>query len=335
MAVSKELWLRIYEDIIRNRAFEYQMIKNDRTGEMPPGWHSGLGEDALIAPVALLRKDDYATYTHRGAHVLLAKGMTMKEFAAEFYGKATGCAGGYGGMHVAKPSLNIFGRSGMQGGHFALAVGMGIAAQLRGTGQVVMSFFGDGAGTRGTLHEGFNHASIWKLPIIWMCENNGQSMSVRLDKTWALSDDSFYSGEITPQLSKIADNYAMPGKTVDGNDVIAVAEAAQEYLDRARSGQGPALLEMITYRWRGHSEGDPGTAYRAQEEVEAWKKRDPVPRFEKALLDKGILAKEDALRIRKKADAEVAEAQKFVEESPEPETNLEDMLAKVYATSHT
>lgn len=322
MVLSNEVLLRIYRDMTRQRALDYQLVKGAKTGKMPPGWHSGLGEDAIVAPVALLREDDYVTYTHRGAYVWITQGMSMKEIIAELYGKATGCSGGYGGTHVAKPSLGIFGRSGMQGGHFPLAVGMGISAQVKGRGQVVMMFFGDGCGTRGHLHEAFNHASVWKLPIIWMCENNGLSMSVKLNKTWAIKN-----------IAKIADNYAMPGKTVDGNDVIAVAEAASEFIERARKGEGPALLEMMTYRWRGHVEGDPMWGYRTREEVAEWQKKDPVPRFERVLLDKGLLTQEDILKIKKEADDEVAEAQKFADESPDP--NPEEIFSKVYATSHT
>jgi len=322
MTLSNELWLRIYRDIVRQRALDNQLIKDAKSGKMPPGWHSGLGQDAIVAPVALLQKDDYVTYTHRGAYVWIARGMSMKEIVAEFYGKATGCAGGYGGTHIAKPSLGIFGRSGMQGGHFPLAVGMGITAQRKGKGQVVMMFFGDGCGTRGHLHEAFNFASVWKLPIIWMCENNGLSMSVDINKTWAVKP-----------IAKIADNYAMPGKTVDGNDVIAVAEAADEFIERARRGEGPALLEMLTYRWRGHVEGDPMWGYRTREEVKEWQEKDPVPWFEKALLDKGLLRSEDMLMIKGEADEEVAEAQKFADESPDPDP--EEIFTKLYATSHT
>ena len=293
MTLSNELWLRIYRDIVRQRALDNQLIKDAKSGKMPPGWHSGLGQDAIVAPVALLQKDDYVTYTHRGAYVC-----------------------------IANPSLGIFGRSGMQGGHFPLAVGMGITAQRKGKGQVVMMFFGDGCGTRGHLHEAFNFASVWKLPIIWMCENNGLSMSVDINKTWAVKP-----------IAKIADNYAMPGKTVDGNDVIAVAEAADEFIERARRGEGPALLEMLTYRWRGHVEGDPMWGYRTREEVKEWQEKDPVPWFEKALLDKGLLRSEDMLMIKGEADEEVAEAQKFADESPDPDP--EEIFTKLYATSHT
>jgi TPP-dependent pyruvate/acetoin dehydrogenase alpha subunit len=322
MALSKEILLRIYRDIIRQRALDYQLVKDAKSGKLVPGWHSGLGEDAIVAPVALLRNDDYVTYTHRGTYVWIARGMTMEEILAEFYGKATGCCFGYGGTHVSKPSLGFFGRSGMQGGHFPLAVGMGITAKMNGKDQVVMMFFGEGAGTRGHLHEAFNFASVWKLPIIWICENNGQSMSVKLEKMWAIKN-----------IAKIADNYDMPGKTVDGNDVVAVAEAANEFIEGVRKGQGPALLEMITYRWRGHNEGDPMWGYRTREEVKEWQTKDPVPRFEKVLLAKGLLTQEDILRIRNEADEEVAKAQSFADESPAP--NPEEIFSKVYATSHT
>ncbi|MFC2034738.1 thiamine pyrophosphate-dependent dehydrogenase E1 component subunit alpha [Chloroflexota bacterium] len=321
MALSKELLLRIYRDMIRTRTLDYKMIQNARSGKMPTGWHSGLGEEAIVGPVALLRKDDYVTYTHRGAYVWVARGIDMKEIIAEQYCKATGCAGGFGGTHITKPSVGIFGRSGMQGGHFPLAVGMGLAAQMRGNGQAVMMLFGDGCGTRGTLHEAFNFASIHKLPILWVCENNGLSMSVKVDKTWAVD-----------HIAKIADSYAMPGMTVDGNDVIVTSEAAAGFLDRAREGGGPALLEMVTYRWRGHHEGD-AVSYRTKEEVDEWIKKDPVKRFEQILVDQRILSSEDIQKIQEKADAEVAEAQQFALDSPDPEPS--EIPSKVYATSHS
>ena len=322
MSLPSELLLQIYRDMIRTRTLDYQMIRNTRSGEMSPGWHSGLGQEVIVGPLALLGKRDYVTYTHRGSYVWITRGMDMKEIIAEHYGKVTGCAYGKGGTHIVKPSLGIFGRSGMQGGHFPLATGMGIAAQMRGEGQVVLMFFGDGCGTRGPLHEAMNYASIWKLPILWFCENNGQSMSVKQNKSWAIAD-----------IAKIAGSYAMPGSTIeDGNDVIAVTEAAQEFLERARSGKGPALLEIKTYRWRGHMEGDP-QLYRTKEEVQQWMKKDPVKRFEQVLLGKGLLTQEDIEKIQAKADAEVAEAQKFAEESPEPVP--EDSFTAIYDTTHS
>ena len=322
MAISNDLLLKIYRDMVRTRNLDYQMIKNARSSKMPTGWHSGLGQEVIVGPVALLNKNDYVTYTHRGAYVWLTKGMNIKEIIAEFYGKATGCAHGKGGTHITKPSLGIFGRSGMQGGHFPLAAGMGIAAQMRGQGQVVISFFGDGCATRAPLHEAMNYASISRLPVLWFCENNGQSMSVKQNKTWAIKD-----------IAQIADSYDMPGKTIgDGNDVIAVTEAAQEFLDRARRGEGPALLEIKTYRWRGHYEGDP-MHYRTRQEVDEWMKKDPLKRFEQVLLGQGLLTQEDIQRVQTEADAEIAEAQKFAEESPAP--LAEDAFNAIYATTHS
>ncbi|MDD4876215.1 MAG: thiamine pyrophosphate-dependent dehydrogenase E1 component subunit alpha [Dehalococcoidales bacterium] len=319
MTLPKNLLQKIYRDMIRTRTLDYQMIKNAQSGKMPCGWHSGLGEEAIVGPVSLLGKDDYVTYTHRGAYVWIAKGMEMEDIIAEFYAKSTGCAYGKGGTHIAKPSLGIFGRSGMQGGHLPLAAGMGIAAQMRGQGQVVLSFFGDGCATRAPLHEAMNYASIWKLPVVWFCENNGQSMSVKQDKTWAIKD-----------IAQIAGSYAMPGKTIeDGNDVIAVTEAAQEFLDRARRGEGPALIEIKTYRWRGHYEGDP-MLYRTKQEINEWMKRDPLKRFEQLLLAQNLITQEGMQKIQVEADTEVAKAQKFAEESPDPLP--EDAFNAIYAT---
>jgi TPP-dependent pyruvate/acetoin dehydrogenase alpha subunit len=321
MALHEELSIRIYRDMVRTRTLDEQMIKNSRGGIMRAGWHSGLGEESIVGPVSLLHREDYITYTHRGAYVWIAKGMDMKEIIAEFFGKATGCAKGKGGTHISKPSLGIFGRAGSQGGHFVLAAGMALASKMRGKGQVVIMCFGDGCGTRGTLHEAMNYCSVHKLPVLWLCENNFFSVTVGIDKTWAIKN-----------LSDIAGSYAMPGKTVDGTDVVAVTEAAQEFLDRARRGEGPALLEMKFYRWRAHNEGTT-TAYMPKEELEAWRKKDPIMRFEQVLTQQGVLKERDIQKIKADAESEVQEAQKFAENSPEPAP--EDAMQDLYADSHT
>ena len=184
-----------------------------------------------------------------------------------------------------------------------------------------MMFFGDGCGCRGPLHEAMNYASVWKLPIVWVNENNGQSMSVKSDRTWASKD-----------ISQIAASYAMPGKTIyDGGDVVAVAEAAKEYVDRARRGEGPALLEIKTFRWRGHNEGD-AQRYRTRQEIAEGMKNDPVKRLEARLMDAGLLSARDVESIMSAADVEVAEAQKFAEESPDPKPS--DAFTAIYATTH-
>ena len=321
MAIHEEIALKIYRNMVRHRALDEQMIINFRKGGMASGWHSGIGEEAIAAPTSLLNREDYAWYTHRAAYVWLAKGMSMKEIIAEFYGRATGCAKGKGGTHIVKPSLGILGRAGSQGGHFVLAVGTGLAAKRKGQGQVVIMHFGDGCGCRGTLHESFNFASVHKLPILWINENNGFSVSVPQTKTWAIKD-----------IAQIANGYAMPGRTVDGNDVVAVTETAQEFIDRARKGQGPALMEMKTYRLRAHNEGT-STAYMAKEDIEAWRKKDPIMRFEQVLLKQGVLREQDVQKIKTDAEAEVQEAQKFSDESPNP--SPEEAFTDLYATSHS
>jgi acetoin:2,6-dichlorophenolindophenol oxidoreductase subunit alpha len=319
--LTQEQLRRIYRDMVRTRVLDEQMIKNAISGVIPPGWHSGLGEEVIVGPVSLLRNDDYVTYTHRGAYVWIAKGISMKDIIAEFYAKATGSAFGKGGTHIVKPTVGIFGRYGEQGGHFPLAAGMAIAAQMRGEGQVAMMFFGDGCGCRGPLHEAMNYASVWKLPIVWVCENNGQSMSIKSDRTWAIKD-----------IALIAGSYAMPGKTIyDGNDVVAVTEAAKEFIDRARNGEGPSLLEIKTYRWRGHMEGD-AQRYRTRAEIASAMKNDCVKRFEARLIESGLLTPVDTERTMSSAVAEVAEAQKFAEESPDPRP--EDAFTTIYASSH-
>ncbi len=319
--LSREQLVRIYRDMVRTRLLDEQMIKNANSGNIPPGWHSGLGEEQIVAPVSLLRKDDYVTYTHRGAYVWIAKGISMKDIIAEFYAKSTGSAFGKGGTHIVKPTVGVFGRYGEQGGHFPLAAGMAIAAQMRGEGQIAMMFFGDGCGCRGPLHEAMNYASVWKLPIVWMCENNGQSMSVKSDRTWAIKD-----------ISQIAASYAMPGKTIyDGGDVLAYAEACREAIDRARNGGGPSLIEVKTFRWRGHNEGD-AQRYRTRQEIAEGMKNDPVKRYEAVLMDAGYINSTDIEQVVSAAQEEVAEAQKFAEESPDPKP--EDAFTTVYAKTH-
>lgn len=317
MAPSKDVLLRIYRDMVRTRALDEQLIASLREGKNPGSWHSGIGEEAIVAAVATLREDDFCGYTHRGCYVWVTKGIPMREILAEFYGKATGCAKGKGGTHIVSLKHGIFGRSGTQGGHFPLACGQGLAAKMAGKGQVAMSFFGDGCSCRGTLHESMNMAAVWKLPVIWMCENNGYAMAVPQAKSTTLAN-----------IAELAHGYNTPAVVVDGNDAVAVYEAVNEAVERARSGAGPSFIEMKTYRWRGHAEGDPGR-YRPKEEVEEWRQKDPLPRLEKRLLERGILTAELVAQIAAEAAAEVAEADRFAVESPYPD--LAEAYTDVYA----
>ncbi len=307
MAASNDVLIRIYRDMVRTRALDDMLIQSLREGRNFNQWHSGRGQEAIVAAVATLRRDDYCNYTHRGCYVWVTKGIPMRAVLAEFYGKATGACGGKGGTHISDLSVGIFGRSGTQGGHFPIAVGQALAAKFAGKGQVAMMFFGDGCSTRGTLHESMNLASIWKLPVVWVCENNGFSMSVPLSKTNTLKD-----------LADLAHSYSMPGIVVDGNDAVAVYEAVSEAVQAARSGAGPALIELKTYRLRGHNEADPAR-YRPREEVEEWRKKDPVKRLEQRLLETGVLTADQVSQIKAAAEAEAAEADKFAAESPWPD----------------
>ncbi|MCL5107404.1 MAG: thiamine pyrophosphate-dependent enzyme [Chloroflexi bacterium] len=216
MAPSKEVLIRIYRDMVRTRALDEQLIASLREGKNPGSWHSGIGQEAIVAAVATLRPDDYCGYTHRGCYVWVTKGIPMREILAEFYGKASGCCKGKGGTHIASLEHGIFGRSGTQGGHFPLACGQGLAAKFSGKGQVAMVFFGDGCSCRGTLHESMNMASLWQLPVIWMCENNGYAMAVPQAKSTTLTD-----------VAELAHGYSTPSVVVDvkrqGKDITVVA----------------------------------------------------------------------------------------------------------------
>ncbi|MFH1123683.1 MAG: thiamine pyrophosphate-dependent dehydrogenase E1 component subunit alpha, partial [Pseudomonadota bacterium] len=280
--------------MVRSRLFDQQMMDNLREGGMAATWHCGQGhEGANCAAVSQLRPDDFVCYTHRGCYVWLSKGLTMREIMAEFYGKETGCAHGKGGTHIINMSLGVFGRSGTQGGHMPLMTGAAWAAQLAGKGQVAMVWFGDGCACRGTFHESINHAAVYKLPIIYCCENNGFSMGVRTDRSWAVKD-----------ISVVAGGYGIPAVTVDGTDTIASAEAADAAISRARAGQGPSFIEFKVVRFLGHSGLEP-QRYRTPEEIEDARRMDPLPKMRDALVGRGILTQADVDRINAAAAEEV------------------------------
>lgn len=219
-------------------------------------------------------------------------------------------------MHIADPGIGILGANGIVGGGIPIAGGAALSAQMRDTGQVVVCFLGDGASNRGTFHEGVNMAACWNLPVVYIIENNMYAEKTRI------SDMSR-----VPNLADRASSYGIPDVTVDGNDVIAVYEAVSEAVARARTGEGPTLVECKTYRWHGHYEGDPQT-YKPKEEVEEWQKKDPVPAFRKRLIEMGVLAQRDAEKIARDVDEEIEKAVKYARESPfpAPEETLEDVF---------
>jgi pyruvate dehydrogenase E1 component alpha subunit len=236
---------------------------------------------------------------------------------AELYGKRTGyCKGKGGSMHIADVDLGILGANGIVGGGPPIASGAAFGIKYQGGDGVVACFFGDAASNQGTFHEGLNLASVWKLPVVFVCENNGYGISVSQARHQNISD-----------VADRANAYDIPGVVVDGNDVMAVYEAASEAIKRARAGKGPSIIECKTYRWRGHFEGDP-TPYRPKSEVDAWMKKDPIPRYEKTLKEMGVLTDAKIDAIKKEIGEQVDASVKFSEESAYPA--LAEIMDDVY-----
>jgi pyruvate dehydrogenase E1 component alpha subunit len=301
------------------RAFEEKADQLFALGKVHGTMHLSIGMEATaVGAIAALRPDDYITSTHRGHGHCIAKGGDVRLMMAEFLGKETGyCRGRGGSMHIADVESGNLGATGVVGGGIPTAVGAALSVQLRKTGQVVLCFFGDGAANMGIFHESLNLAAIWKLPVVFVCENNQYAMSMPVARAFPIEN-----------IADRAAAYAMPGKVVDGNDVLAVYAAVAEAVDRARAGAGPSLIECKTYRWKGHSKSDQ-ERYRTREEVAAWKKKDPIARFEAYLLQEGLLNEEQRQAIAKEAQERIEEAVAFAESSPEP--RVEEISEGVYA----
>lgn len=257
--------------------------------------------------------EDQITSTHRGHGHCIAKGADVSRMFAEFFGKTTGyCRGRGGSMHIADVSTGNLGANGIVGGGIPIAVGAALTAKRLKTGKVVVSFFGDGANNEGAFHEALNMASIWKLPVIFVCENNGYGMSTSVERATAVAN-----------IADRAVAYAMPGVIVDGNNLSEVAEAMTAAVDRARRGDGPTLIESKTYRWRGHSKSD-RNRYRTKEEIDEWMGRDPIVRFEREMLELGVITQDEIDAIHASVEDEIAAGIEFAKESPAPEIrNLE------------
>lgn len=317
---SSDELLRLYRLMVTIRQFETLAGELFAAGKIPGFIHLSIGQEASAVGVcALLRRNDYLTTTHRGHGHLIAKGGDLKRMIAELMGRRTGyCKGKGGSMHIADFSLGILGANGVVAGGFPIAVGAGLSIKLRRTDQVCVCFFGDGAANRGPFHEALNMAAIWRLPILFVCENNRYASTTRVSYACAVTD-----------IASRAAAYNIPGTVVDGNDVLAVREAAARALDRARHGEGPTLLENKTYRRRGHFEGDP-QRYRDPREVEEWEERnDPIARFAALLRAEALLTADRETKIEVQIKAELDEALRFAEESeyPAPEEALEDLFA--------
>ncbi|HDD31377.1 MAG TPA: thiamine pyrophosphate-dependent dehydrogenase E1 component subunit alpha [Thermococcus litoralis] len=318
--IPKEKLLWIYETMVKIREHEERVAELFAQGKIPGFVHLYVGEEAVATGVmAHLRKGDFITSTHRGHGHFIAKGGNIKASMAELFGKATGiCKGKGGSMHIADLDVGELGANGIVGGGIPHAVGAALGIKLNGLDNVAVAFFGDGASNQQNFHEAINLAAIWKLPVVFVCENNLYQISLPYSKQQAIKS-----------VAERAAAYGIPGVSVDGQDVFAVYEVAKEAIERARNGEGPTLIEAKTYRFRGHFEGDP-QVYRSKEEVEWWKEnKDPIVLFEKTVLEKGLLTKEELDVIREKVKKEIEEAIKFAEESPwpKPEEVLEDVFS--------
>jgi len=319
MDISKDTLYLIYERMLKIRHFELRVRDLFAAGELPGFVHLYLGQEAVAAGVcAALNDDDYITSTHRGHGHIIAKGGELKYMMAELYGKATGYNKGKGGsMHIAWPKLGILGANGIVGCGIPIATGAALSAKVRASNQVTACFFGDGASNEGAFHEALNIASAFTLPIVYVCENNLYSVSTRGSDIRKIED-----------ISDRAVGYGMPGISIDGNDALAVHEAAVEAVAHARAGHGPTLIECKTYRWRTHFEGEPDT-YRPPEEVQAWVAREPIAPFRAWLAEHGYFSEEALQATEQAVLRELDEAVEFARSSPlpAPETALEDLLA--------
>jgi TPP-dependent pyruvate/acetoin dehydrogenase alpha subunit len=311
-ALPTDLLLHLYRSMYEMRAFELRLQQVYRSGVMPGFIHLYVGEEAVAAGVcAHLRTEDYVTSTHRGHGHAIAKGLPMREVFAEIWGKLTGCNGGRGGsMHIYDPDHGFLGTNGIVGAGIPIASGAATAAMLRGSDQVTVSFFGDGAVNNCAFHEGLNFAGAWQLPVVFVCENNLYA-----------TETPFIKVTRNPNVANRGAAYGVPGIEVDGNDVLSVYRAAKEAVTRAREKGGPTLIECKTYRPLGHFEGDPGIGYRTKEEIASWKARDPIQRLQTHLIDGALTTAWELKRIEQEVDAQVTDAYKFAKNSPDAEAS--------------
>ncbi|MFN0171329.1 MAG: thiamine pyrophosphate-dependent dehydrogenase E1 component subunit alpha [Bryobacteraceae bacterium] len=304
------LLLGLYRSMLELRQFELKVQELYRSGKLPGFVHLYIGEEAVASGVcAHLGADDLVFSTHRGHGHALAKGVPARDLMAELYGKVTGCSGGRGGsMHLYAPEYGFMGTNGIVGGGLPLATGAALSAQLRKRGQVAVCFFGDGAVNAGSFHESVNMGAVWNLPVVYVCENNLYATEM-----------AFHRATRNTSVASRAAAYSMTGVEVDGNDVLAVEQAAREAILRAREGGGPTLLECKTYRLVGHHEGDPGTDYRTKEEVESWKQRCPIKGLRARAVSSGVAGEEDFDRIDRETETLIEDAVEHARNSPLPD----------------
>ena len=305
------------------RRFEEKAEECYMRGLIHGTMHLSIGQEASAVGACMsLTDSDKITSTHRGHGHCIAKGAEVSKMFAEFFGKETGyCRGRGGSMHIANVEKGNLGANGIVGGGIPIAVGAALAAKHLGTNAITVCFFGDGANNEGAFHEALNIASVWKLPVVFVCENNKYGMSTSTERSTAVK-----------QIATRALAYDMPGNTVDGNDFSAVAEAVDRAASRARAGDGPSLIESLTYRWRGHSRSD-RNRYRTKEEITAWQEKDPILRMSNMLTEHGIVDAERIMEIESEVEQIIEAAITFAMESPDPVQA--DATKYVYASETT
>jgi TPP-dependent pyruvate/acetoin dehydrogenase alpha subunit len=317
--LKKELILNLYEVMLKIRLFEETQSRVFVT-EQEGFTHLYIGEEAIAAGVcANLNRDDYITSTHRGHGHMIAKGGDMKRMMAELYGRIDGyCKGKSGSLHIADFSIGVLGANGIVSAGIPIATGAAYSAKLRGTKQVAIAFFGDGATTQGGFHEGVNMAAAFNLPAVFIIENNMYLVGTRFDRVCKVCDD----------LASKAAGYGIPGFNIDGNDVMEVYKTAKLAIENARNGNGPTLINCRTYRHHTHFEGD--LDVRDKEEVAYWLDKDPIKRMEEKLVKENIIDSGEIKNYRKRVQGMVDEAVDFARNSPkpEPEVAFEDVFAK-------
>jgi len=304
MTLSIQILASLYTTMLKIRLFEEKMIDVFRKGELPGWLHTYIGEEAVATGVCLnLQSTDYITSTHRGHGHFIAKGGDLKKIAAELYAKTTGCCKARGGsMHIADMDIGVLSANGIVGGGIPIATGAAFGCDYLKNDRIVVSFFGDGASDNGVFHESLNIASIWNLPIIYLCENNLYAMSNPASKHMNIKN-----------IADRAKSYGMPGIIIDGMDAVEVYEKMKQIIEDVRNGKGPVLVEAKTYRLCGHADGDV-EAYRTKEEVCSWEEKDPIKIFE----GKSLIDKESLSDIRKKVTAQIEDAIDFAQKSPAP-----------------
>ena len=318
--LNRDTFLWMYRTMVTIRRFEEQSRREADAGKLR-GMHSSIGQEAVPTGIcAHLRDDDYVLGTHRSHHHCIAKGVDLSEMMAELLGKSTGTNKGKGGtMHIADIDKGMLGANGVVGSNIPVATGVGLSAKVRGTDQVSVVFFGDGASSQGVLHESMNLASIWKLPVLFVCENNRYAESTPFEFTVAGAS-----------VANRAAGYDMPGVSVDGQDAIEIHEVASEAVARARNGDGPTLIEAQTYRYHGHFGADDPLGYRSEEEEEYYKGRDCLVRMEQHLIDGEFATESELKAIDDECLQAVADAVAFADGSPFPDP--EELMTDVYVT---